>query len=272
MAIITISRGTFSGGKELAECVAEKLGYPCIARRVLVDAARDYGVPLEKLTHALADRPGILEGMGLERVHYLAYIRAELAKEAKDENIVYHGHAGHLLLRDVPHVIKVRVIASMDFRIKAAMKRRNLTEKEAIAFIKKVDADREKWTRFLYHADIHDPSLYDLIINLEHITVNGACEVVCKVAELPEFQPSAESKKKMEGILLATEVRAAIASDRAITDDGVEIEADEGVVTISGTVHSLEDADRIRTLVRQLPGVKDIVSHLRAPIHISAQG
>ena len=44
MAIITISRGTFSGGLQVAECVAEKLGYRCVSREVLVNAAKQYGV------------------------------------------------------------------------------------------------------------------------------------------------------------------------------------------------------------------------------------
>ena len=47
MAIITISRGTFSGGQSLAEYVAGKLGYRCLAREVLIEAARQYGVDEE---------------------------------------------------------------------------------------------------------------------------------------------------------------------------------------------------------------------------------
>ncbi len=36
MSIITISRGVFSGGEALAECVAVRLGYRCIDRDTLV--------------------------------------------------------------------------------------------------------------------------------------------------------------------------------------------------------------------------------------------
>ncbi len=81
MAIITISRGTFSGGQSLAECIAEKLGYRCISREVLVEAAKQYGVPLEKLSKALEDAPGFLERLTTERAHYLACIRVALCKE-----------------------------------------------------------------------------------------------------------------------------------------------------------------------------------------------
>ena len=39
MAIITVSRGTFSGGKALAECLSRRLNYRCIDRDMLVRKA-----------------------------------------------------------------------------------------------------------------------------------------------------------------------------------------------------------------------------------------
>ena len=69
--------------------------------------------------------------------------------------------------------------------------------------------------------------------------------------------------------MLSTDVRARIAADGSIADAGVEIEADGGVVTIGGTADSLGDADRIRQIVRQAPGVKEINSNMRvrAPVN-----
>ena len=266
MAIITISRGTFSGGKELAECLAEKLGCDCISREVLVEAASQYDIPLDRLAHALDDAPGVLERMTLERIHYLAYIRAALAKHIKSEKIVYHGHAGHLLLKGIPHILRVRIIADMEFRIKAAIDRRNLDRKQAVAFIKKIDEGRRRWTSFLYHEDINNPLLYDMILNLEHMTIKGACEVVTASANLPEFQATPESQKKLTDFALAAGVRARIAQESGVGDEDIEIEAEDGVITITGSVNSLTDADRLREFVRGLPEVSDVVSKLRAPI------
>ena len=45
MSIITISRGTASGGQALAERVAEKLGWPCLSNEVIIEAAKRYNVP-----------------------------------------------------------------------------------------------------------------------------------------------------------------------------------------------------------------------------------
>lgn len=267
MAIITISRGTFSGGKELAECVAKKLGYQCLSREVLVEAARRYDIPLEKLSHAIEDKPGILERMTTERAHYLAYIRATLAKAAKEEKLVYHGHAGQLLLRGVPHVLKIRVIADMEYRINAAMQRKNLSRQKAIDFIKKIDEDRLKWTKFLYHVDLFEPSLYDVIFNLEKISISHACEMITLLDQREEFQPTSQSQKAIADFMLATEVRARIASDGTVRDDDVEIDANDGIVIITGSIHSLQDAEKVTEIARQSPGVKDVVSKMRPTYH-----
>lgn len=266
MAIITISRGTFSGGKELAECIAKKLGYRCVAREVLVEAAARYGAPLERLTHAMNDKPGILEGMTLERAHYMALVRAALAKAARDEQLVYHGHAGHLLLKDVPHIIRVKVLASMEYRIKAAMERKKLNREQAIEHIKKVDSDRVKWTRFLYHVDWNDLALFDVMVNIDKIGISNACDIVSLIAQRAEFQPTPESHKIIENTILAADVRAKIAAEGNIPDDEIEIEANDGIITITGAARSLEDADKIREVARKHPGVKEIVSRLRTPI------
>ncbi len=262
MPIITISRGTFSGGQSLAECIAQKLGYRCLGREVLVEAARQYGVSDEKLSDALTKRPGILEYLTRERKHYLACIRAALCKEAKEGNLVYHGHAGHLLLRGVPDVLRVRVVANMEFRIRALTDHHNVTREQAMQYIKKMDEGRVRWTKFLYHADWQDPALYDVVINLDHMSLSGACETVCHIANMEQFKATSKWQKAMDDLALSSHLIAIVANDKNISGN-VEIEADGGVVTIRGTVESLFDADKVRMIVRKEPGVKDIDSQMR---------
>ena len=263
MAIITIARGTFSGGQSLAECIAEKLGYRCISRQVLVRAALEYDVPLDRLADALAEGPRFLERLTTERAHYLAYVRAALCKEVKDDNVVYHGLAGHLLIRGLPHLIRVRVIADMEFRINAAMELNMMTRKEAIDHINKVDQKRVKWTKFLYHVDWNNPALYDLVINLENIGIPDACDIVSQAADLDRFKTTTEAQNLMDDLLLGTEVRALIAANKGISDSGIEVEANDGVIILGGTVGSLQNADKIRDLVRAVPGVKDLDSKMQ---------
>src|SRR5262245_42833792 len=49
MAIITIYQGASGSGEELAEAVAETLGYGCVSREVLIQASLRYGIPEARL-------------------------------------------------------------------------------------------------------------------------------------------------------------------------------------------------------------------------------
>ena len=57
VAIITISRGTFSGGSELAQRVADRLGCQCTSREVILEAAWGSGISAEEITTAMEKRP-----------------------------------------------------------------------------------------------------------------------------------------------------------------------------------------------------------------------
>ena len=267
MSIITISRGTFSGGQILANCVADKLGYSRISREVLVEAAKDHGVPLEELTNALNEPPGgLFHRKTLSRVHYLVYIREALLKAVKDEKAVYHGLAGQVLLAGVPHVLRVFVIASMEYRIQAAIDRLHCNRHKAIDYIHNIDKKRDNWVKYLYDIDRHDPSLYDLVINLDRMDIDSACEIICASASQQEFQTTPESQKRLRDLVLAAEVRAMVALDGSVDDDGLEVDSDDGVVILQGMVHSLADADKIREVVRQRADIKDIKSEMHVKV------
>ena len=61
MAIITISRGSFSHGKEIAEKVAEILGYECVSREILLEASQYFKVSEKKLIESIHDAPSIFD-------------------------------------------------------------------------------------------------------------------------------------------------------------------------------------------------------------------
>ena len=107
MAIITISRGSYSRAKEIAEKLAQELGYGCVSREILLEASEEFNIPEIKLVRAIEDAPSILDRFTQGKERYLAYIRAALLKHAQKDNVVYHGIGGNFLLQGIPHVLKV---------------------------------------------------------------------------------------------------------------------------------------------------------------------
>lgn len=187
MSVVTISRGTMSGGRALAECLAERLGASCLGREILIDAAARMGVSHDLLRAKMEKSPGLLEIFSSERRTYLLAVKAALADRVLAGNLVYHGQAGHLLLRGLPGVLRIRLIAAMPSRIHAIMERDAVSREEAESRIRRLDLERARWTHFMYGVEIGDPGLYDLVVNLEVLTIASACEVVLHALTRPEF-------------------------------------------------------------------------------------
>jgi cytidylate kinase len=258
VAIITISRGSASGGLLLAQGLAEKMGYKLVSREDILQSASKYGVSAEKLQEALLKPPGFWERFQHERKRYLNFVQVALCEHAKEDRIIYHGNAGHILLRDVTHVLCVRIIAPMDFRIHMLMERENMVREEAIRYIEKMDQQRKDWTLFLYGVNWLDPSLYDLTVNLKALNIEDAVDLVAAAAEREAFQSTAESQKAIENLYLASCVRSALAADHRTASVEVEIEAEAGVIYLKGKVRPESAIDSILEVAGKVKGVREI--------------
>ncbi|MBP1655173.1 MAG: hypothetical protein H6Q28_1729 [Bacteroidetes bacterium] len=263
MSIIAISRGTFSGGEAVAQGVAERLGYRCVSREVIMEAARSYGVPAEELLVRMDRRPALWERVAGVRLSHRALVQAALCEYARAGKLVYHGYLGHLFLPGVSHVIAVRVIADVEFRLKAAMEQQGLAREEALRYIDKVDKERRQWTRFLFDVDWDDSQLYAAVLNLGAMSVETACEVTARLAERPEFQPTPASTKAMHDLMLKSRVAAMLATDQRTQGLVAEVIAADGVVTVSGTTQSPALIEAVPIVVRQVDGVKEVQARIR---------
>ena len=267
MAIITISRGSMSGGRALGECVAGALGCSCIAREVLVEAAAKLGVSEEFLRERIERSPGFWDRLTAERRTYVLAVQAALAEHVRGGDVVYHGLAGHLLLREVPEVLRVRLIAPAAARVRALMEQRGMTREDAESFIDEVDHHRARWTRLLYDADIEDPRLYDLVLNLEKTSIESACAVVVTMAQRREFAVDDAARIRLRDFALACRVRVALAVQPASRGLALEVAAANGVVTLTGEIprpdmltHASERwIGELRRVVEQVQGVKSVV-------------
>ena len=263
MTIITISRGTFSGGEALATAVAERLRYRCVSREVLLEAAWGYGVPVDKLAAAMEKRPPLWERLIGKRTAYFTFVRAALCDQALEGRLVYHGYAGHMVLPGVSHALRVRAIADMEYRIRAAMRHQGLARKDAVAYIDRVDKERRQWTRSVFDVEWDDPALYDVVLNLSRMSVATACETVVRLTEREEFQPTAASMKALRDLVLGNRVAAMFARDERTRGTDLEVTADDGNVSVTGTTQSPALLEAVVAVAREVDGVKDVRSAVR---------
>lgn len=201
MGIITISRGSYSRGIEIAQKLSQKLGYECISREVLLKASKDFNVPETELLHAIHDAPSVFDRMKDGKKNYMAYIREAFLDHIQKDNVVYHGYAGHFFTREIPNILKVRIIANMDFRIKVLMERENISEEEARKHLYKIDIERRKWSMYLYGIDTNVTELYDIVLHIDSIDVDCAIDILYDMAKRPCFQTTPELQKKIRVLL-----------------------------------------------------------------------
>ncbi len=256
MAIISISRGTSSGGHAVAELVARQMGYPCVGREAIANNTDWYGIPMDIPAQPSEELPSFWDRLALERSAYLDSFRAALCERAARGNLVYHGHVGHLLLPGIP-ILRVRIVADMEYRVEAVMRERNLTRDAAVAYIGRVDKERKEWAHYLYGVDWDDSALYDVVLNLSHLSLDAACSTVVHLALLEEFRPTAQSLRTIENLALSGRISAALARDSRTATARLEVEAMEGNATIKG-VAGQEVVDALPSVLADVQGVRGV--------------
>jgi cytidylate kinase len=109
---------------------------------VLLQASKLFDIPELKLMHAIEDAPSLLERLGRDRKKYITYIRTALLRRIQKDNVVYHGFAGDFFLQGIPAVLKVRVFADFEARVKDEMEREGVSAEKARQTVIKDDEER----------------------------------------------------------------------------------------------------------------------------------
>jgi len=257
MPIVTISRGSYSRGKEIAEATARRLGYECVAREVLIEASSDFNVREVKLIHALEDPPSFFDRFTGTKEKYIAYIQSALMKKFMEDNIVYHGLAGQYFVHHLPNVLKVRVVADMQDRVKYVMERDNLPENNARKAIEDIDRHRKSWGYHLYGFDPEDPLLYDMVLRIGNLTIDDAVDAICHTVSRDSFKTTPELKKHLEELYLASLVKAAVVEKKP----DVDVWAEDGkiiVETSSLVTQEHKWQKLIEESAKTVPGVDNV--------------
>lgn len=279
MSVVTISRESYTQTKAVAEKVAQKLGYECISREILIEASEEFNVPEIKLLQAIRDAPSVLDRFSFGKERYTAFMQSALLDRLQRDNVVYHGLAGHHFVRGVAHVLKVKIIGKTEDRVNLVMRRAELFEQaawamsgmsvpglgrpgryagmsrdRALAILNDIDEARRKWGLHLYGTDTADPGLYDLVIHLETLSTDDAVDMICHAAGLPRFRTTSESQQAMDDLALAARIKANLIErfPRA------EVAAEGPAVYVALEGGSASDEVAIREIVAGIPGVEKV--------------
>jgi cytidylate kinase len=236
MAIITISRGTMSGGEALARSLSERLGWPAVGREVIKEAAESYGISERVLAEQLEKVPGFFQKFKSERRLYLVALQSAMIERALKGSFVYHGLAGHLLLQSVPQVLKVRLIAPMEYRIRQLCDKKGMPGEDAYKYIRQVDKQRAEWTRWLYNVDWSDPAIYDIVFNLVAVPLDHIVGLIGQTIALPIYADSPEHREALEQFHLAVQVKMRLARNERTHGFNLDVTARDNKVRVTGEI------------------------------------
>lgn len=114
---------------------------------------------------------------------YAELVRQVILEYAEAGEVVIVGRGAQVILRDTPGVLRVKINASEATRIQRVMERVNVDFKEAERQVQQSDRERARYLKHFYGVDWQDPTLYDLILNTDKLSLEKAVALIITAAQ-----------------------------------------------------------------------------------------
>jgi len=205
-SVICISRASGSGGDEVGQLVAERLGYRHVDEEIVANAATRGGISHadvadEERRRSLAKRilgsisdggssamaiggtlpVAVDAGPGSSEIQ--ALIREAIEQTAARGNVVITAHAASHALKPNAAILRVLVTASPSTRAQRLSDQTGVEIAKAERTVKKSDADRRDYLKRFYEVTDELPTHYDLVINTDEVSIDEAAALVVHVAD-----------------------------------------------------------------------------------------
>jgi cytidylate kinase len=270
MKWITISRKMGVHGSDIAKRVASDLGYRFYDTEAISHMAQELGV-LESVRAIDEKAPSFFQRIFSHRpIVYLDRLYSVLYEVAKQGDAVFLGRGSHLLLRDFPCALHVWVTASPETRIRTLLDQ-GWTREAAARALKRSDDERSALVKFAFGVDWEDPARYDLVLNMDKLSVNVAVSTVLHVVRSPDISDdSTEAIRALGMLALAHRAEAALmeaTGGQGFTSSLSVAVVEPGTVRVSGDVDTADRKATTETLLRSVKGVDSIENAIRV-VHL----
>ncbi len=272
MTIIAMTREMGSLGKDVALGLSVQLGMT-VTHHELVERelAGRMHIRESEVHRFLEGQASMLERWKIDQTRLSSYTADEILQLAQRDNVLIRGWGAAHLLKDVAHVLRVRVCAPMPVRVERMMQRMGI-EDHAVARreIERSDAAHTRVMRSFFDADWENPVNYHIVLNTGHVPVDACIDQVRRLAENPAFTATDASRGALLDRIIESRIRASLDSDSDFGTAGrsFDIEVKGGKVVLSGATSSNSQIDNILQLVSAVDGVKEIQNEISyvAPI------
>ena len=269
MKWITVSRKMGTHGSDVAKRVASELGYRFYDTEAIGHVAQELGV-LDNVRETDARAPSVFQQIFSQRpIVYLERLASALYELAKQGDAVFLGRGSHVLLRDFQCALHVWVTASPESRIRTLLKQ-GWTREAAVRAIKRSDDERSALVKFAFGVDWEDPARYDLVLNMDKLSVPVAVSTVLHVVRSPAISDASGEALRALG-MLALARRAEAALLEATVSQGFSASlsvavTEPGTVRVSGDVDTPERRAEAEKILRDVSGVDTVENAIRVTL------
>lgn len=264
MPVIALTQEMGSLAKDVALKLAEVAGLQTMRHEVEENVAGRMHVAPSLIRRLREGKAGLMERLGTDRDQVAIYTAEEVFALAERGNVVLRGWGATMLLRPVPHVLRVRVTRPFAQRVEWLMDHlgtddRDLAEEQ----VRRSDAAHASRMSEIFGVTWGDPLLFDIVLNTERLSIDSCVAQIQHLAARPEFAETDESRRILSRLALSARIRAALKANASTREVDVQIDASNGKVVLAGIV--MNDAEKAETerVASTVAGVGAIDNQLR---------
>ncbi len=266
MTVIAMTREMGTLGKDVAHGLAVELGLGLVHHELVrKEIAGKLDVEPSDVHRFLEGTPSLWDRWKIDERRLSRYTREEILELADRGNVLIRGWGAPYLLKDVPHVVRVRVCAPMSFRIGEMKKRLSIEDADvARREIEKNDAAHTRAMRSFFDTDWEHPLNYHMVLNTGCTPVIACIDQIRLLIQNPAFERTDASRQILRDKLLETRISDALDEHVAqgFSGSSVDVSVSNGRVTLTGTAYGRPDISAVEELVRQIGGVESVESQL----------
>lgn len=255
MAILTLSRQFGSGGKEVGEAVAAALGYDYLDKEKILLHVKEAGGKVQVGDDALDERCSTLwERYDRSFKAFAAFVQMVILERAARDRVVVMGRGGNFLLKDVPHVLRIRIVAPLESRIERISKRESVDRETAIWLGQKTDRERECFVFSIYGTRLDAPEDYDAVIDTSERSMD---EIVSQLSEMlaeRDRMMTPDARRIVELRAVAAKLKARLFSNPSFFLPTLDVESDGSSIILTGIVHNPREHRVVEEEARRLVG------------------
>jgi cytidylate kinase len=259
MAVVTVSRQMGSLGTEIAQILAERLQYEYVDKDKIGKVLAGYGLPVLDLEKFDEKKPPFWDSWQIQRKKFLHFLGVVIYEFARKGNVVIVGRGGQVLLKDLPGVLHLRVIAPLALRVQRSLAENLGDEKQVARLLRRNDRDSEGFIRSFLDVNWDDSNLYDLAINTQKISAPAAVEMILQAVRSPEIREGEKlAEKKLTEMVLVQKVEATLLGLMGIEGRHINAQVENQVVILRGSVPTAKDKEDCEKAVATIEGVRKV--------------